>query len=692
MATRVSILLFLSTVGLVAYAAALLFTSATLHWLGMAVGLPDTDHFQANALLRELLPAIAFQISLFIVYAALPYRLTQIVGSRLRQAIVNATLIAILATVLWLGMLYAAGGLANVMRLFVVVLAMSTGALLIGFLWFLRVRGPAEALGIVLASALVYGAPPTGPDHALVISGYPLAIALGYGLVFRHFGAPMSLLSQIATLFVAVVGAHLIWVGGLFLAGAVPALPVWLALASAALFLAFGIALPIGVRCLRGRGALYGLLYDTTREPDPKLEPEVIWPSTGSEVPAGKRAWIISYTGVSNEPRVLRQCEALLSDGWQVVVCGFDGHSQRPPEWTFVRLPQSYPFPSALTETLARTGRWARQALHYSGNTPLTRWLAHIAHASTPLWLHIRLTLLDLAKAHPELKADLVIAHDYHTSDVGYALARHYGAAFSIDVHEYAREQYSNDPEWVKWQRPTIIAVQDEYLRHSDVTTVVCEGIADLLAKECPLKKPPIVIRNVPFKNTQPFRKASEQITVLYHGDLSKPRDIDVAIASVPLWRPEFRLLLRGSGHADYVASLHQKIEQLGLHDRVKIVPPVPFHSIVEAANESDIGFFSYTSYSPQIQFALPNKIFEYIMAGLAICVTDLTEVSRIVDRCRNGYLITRHSPEGIAEAINRFDRETIDTFKRASIAASEELNWETERERLLRAYRRALR
>lgn len=690
MATRISTLILLATLGVIAYVTALAITPVLLHWLGEA-GSGEARDSLTEALRAERVLALAFQLSLFAIYLGLPGRLQRAIGGSPRQAAIHSALIAILAAALWLAVIYAAGGLAIVTRLFVAVLMATTGALLLGA-WLLRARGPMEALGILLAFTTVCIATPSGPYRALAIAIYALSLGLAYGLFFRRFGASASPLWRNVSLVFIIAAAHLVWIAGLFLTATVQAVPVWLAFASATLILTCGIAFPIGRLLLSSQAGLHRLLYDSRKEKDPVLQPELVQPTAARGASNGKRVWIISYTGVSNEPRVLRQCEALLSDGWRVVVCGFDGHSPRPPEWSFVRLPQTYPFSGALTQILVRSGRWARLALRYSGHTPLTRLLAHVAHASTPLWLHIRLTLLQLAKAHPELRADLVIAHDYHTSDIGYAIAKHYGAAFSIDVHEYAREQYSNDPEWVKWQRPTIIAIQDAYLRHSDVTTVVCKGIADLLAKETPLKTPPIVIRNVPFKNTQPFRKTPEQITVLYHGDLSKPRDIHIAIASVPLWRPEFRLLLRGSGHPDYVAALHRQIEELGLQDRVSIVPPVSFEKIVEKANESDIGFFSYTSYSPQIQFALPNKIFEYIMAGLAVCITDLTEVGRVVNHYHNGYLIKQHSPEGIAAAINSFDRETIDAFKRASIAASEELNWEAERTSLLQAYRAVVR
>lgn len=686
MAIRIFVTLLLATVGLIAYAAALLATPFAQDWLGAVAAPPGARHFPRASFGRELALAVAFQLSLFVIYAALPGRLARMIGGGARQAIVNAALVATSAMVLWLAVLYAADGLTTVQRSFAAILAGCTGALLV-CPWFLRARGPAEALGLMLALTLVCGATPAGPNYTLVITSYTLAILLGYGLIFARFGTSASLSGRIVTLFVGAAAAHLLWIGGLFYAGVVAALPVWLAFASVILILAFGIALPVGLQHFGEEGALYGLLYSTNGQPDVKLLPELVQPVAPSGN-SGKRAWIISYTGVSNEPRVLRQCEALLSEGWQVVVCGFDGHSPRPSQWTFVRLPSSDPFGGEIHRTLAAVRKLAEFLLARCG----IEGAAHVVHAATPLWLHTRLQLKRLAKNHPELKADLVISHDWHSADVGHDIAAIYDAKFSIDVHEYAAGQYSYDPEWVRLHKPVTVAVQRHYLRRADVVTVVCQGIGELIAEENGLVRQPIVIRSVPFKAIQPFRPTGARIEVLYHGDLSQRREIHTAIASIPLWRPEFYLRLRGSGDALYLDRLKAQVAELDIADRVVFEPPVPFDQIIPAANQADIGFFSFDGTSPQIRFTLPNKLFEYIMAGLCLCVGDTPEVNRIVSHYKNGRLIAPHSAEAIAAAINSLDRETIDAFKRASITTGEQLNWEAERAQLLQAYREAMR
>ena len=117
----------------------------------------------------------------------------------------------------------------------------------------------------------------------------------------------------------------------------------------------------------------------------------------------------------------------------------------------------------------------------------------------------------------------------------------------------------------------------------------------------------------------------------------------------------------------------------------------MPFGKIIPAASTSDIGFFSFKGNSPQIRFTLPNKFFEYIMAGLCLCVGETDEVARIVRQYRCGTLIPSHDPEAIAEAINGLTPDAIETYKKGSIAAAEQLNWEVERGRLMETYERIL-
>src|SRR5262249_7776695 len=146
-------------------------------------------------------------------------------------------------------------------------------------------------------------------------------------------------------------------------------------------------------------------------------------------------------------------------------------------------------------------------------------------------------------------------------------------------------------------------------------------------------------------------------------------------------------LTIRGPGESDYLAALRRQIAERGLSDRVAMAPPVPMTALVCEAAAHDIGFFALPGSSRHNEFALPNKFFEYVMAGLALCVTDLPEMARLLRKYELGVTFPRVDPQMIAAAVNGLDPAAIDRYKRNALTAARELCWERESERLVAAY-----
>lgn len=415
----------------------------------------------------------------------------------------------------------------------------------------------------------------------------------------------------------------------------------------------------------------------------------------------GRTAWIISYTPVCKEPRVIRQASALRDTGWRVVVFGLNGPSTCPDWWNHVPLPESHEYKRLNRRLAVRIQvffekgvvlfRRAAMALICFMPSFLGRTLARIHESLIESFKCRRITIrkyaTEVSHNRPEEKPSLVLCHDYFTADIGWEMARRFNARMAIDCHEYAPGQYMQDPLWVRWHRPRVIALQQYYLSRADAVTTVCEGIAGLLNAEYKLKRPVRVVRSVPFYVEQPFRPAGGTLTVMYHGEIYASRGLHFAVRSLPLWRSEFRLVLRGYSDPAYVEELRRLANELDVAERLSIEPPVAFHEIVPAANRADIGYFVHQDISPQRRFALPNKFFEYIMAGLALCVSDLPEMARLVRQHDLGALVTGCDEKTIADAINSFDRENIDAYKHRSIEAARELNWETECRKMLSLY-----
>ena len=102
-------------------------------------------------------------------------------------------------------------------------------------------------------------------------------------------------------------------------------------------------------------------------------------------------------------------------------------------------------------------------------------------------------------------------------------------------------------------------------------------------------------------------------------------------------------------------------------------------------ASYFDIGLFAIQGNSEQNRHVLPNKFFEYCMAGLALCVSDLPEMRNLVEQKSLGLMISEPSPEAIAIAINSLDKSSIEIFKKNALVAAQELCWDSEGQKLLR-------
>jgi glycogen synthase len=396
---------------------------------------------------------------------------------------------------------------------------------------------------------------------------------------------------------------------------------------------------------------------------------------------SGPVAWILSHTPIVQEPRLIRQAWSLQKAGWRVVVAGQLAGQTAPATWTVVSLGETARVRPLPYRVLLRLQREAGRFLYR--RTPPGSWPARagarLSYYGESNWREAARDLMAAAQAHPDFKPSLVIAHDYATCPPALALARRAGAPLIVDCHEYARGQYAHDPRWQSDGRLFATALQDDMLAQADAVTTVSEGIAERLNAEQRLARPVVTLRSMPFYEAMPFRATGETVTVLYHGLLAVDRGLHELLNSVRYWQPHLRLVIRGHGDDSEVANLKTLANEQGIAGRVTFEPSVPFHDIVSAANQADIGYFVQPDGSPQKRFTLPNKFFEYTMAGLALAVSDLPEMARLVDRYGLGAIISKPDPALIASALNRLQRTDIDRCKQASLLAAYDLSWDRE-------------
>mgnify|MGYP000852568302 CR=1 FL=1 len=419
------------------------------------------------------------------------------------------------------------------------------------------------------------------------------------------------------------------------------------------------------------------------------------------------RIGILCISAIPDDPRVRRQGDLLTEAGWDVVAIGLRGARSAMPDWTCLAIEEQ---PGSISDAHRELGESLPSAQHkvrrFVTSRPAMHNVARIAgrvtrglrraveitrlwhdptYAETIYWrMSPRFKLMfDLASRH---RVDFWLANDWMTLPIVRQLAAEQGVRYGYDTHELAVDEHAQSRLWRFGQRPVIAAIEAAGIRGAAFVTCVSDGIADRLAEVHGLPQRPTIIRNMPMYSALPFRATGETVEVLYHGAVFAGRGLEACIRSVALWRPEFRLTIRGPSHPDYLDTLRQECMAAGVSERVIFDEPVPMTDMVARAASFDVGLFALPDHSLQNVYVLPNKFFEYTMAGLALCVSDLPEMTRLLKRHDLGTLIAAVTPDAIAEAVNQLDRASIDRFKQNALLAAKELNWQAEGRKLLEA------
>lgn len=137
-----------------------------------------------------------------------------------------------------------------------------------------------------------------------------------------------------------------------------------------------------------------------------------------------------------------------------------------------------------------------------------------------------------------------------------------------------------------------------------------------------------------------------------------------------------------------YVQHLRELAKQIA-PGRVTITPPFKPQEIVKGISKFDVGFYPLVPNNYNNRIALPNKLFEFIAAGLAICIGPSPSMEKILKEYQCGITAPSFEPEAIADLLNQTAAEDWDAMKHASLQAAKALNAENEMQILLKLYAR---
>jgi glycosyltransferase involved in cell wall biosynthesis len=380
------------------------------------------------------------------------------------------------------------------------------------------------------------------------------------------------------------------------------------------------------------------------------------------------RIAVLSYTTIAHDHRVMRTLETLAALGHEVTAIGF-GEAPALPV-AMIRLPDP---PGRTAQRLA---------------IATTQFPANLVPASAPL-LHMLLPQHRAARAALlALRPDIVHANDWPALVAADAAKRETGARIVYDSHELASEEHADNRLWRLVAQRHTRAIEAGFIHRADAIITVSDGISRTLQDLYDLPEPPLVVRNALAYRTVTPAPLAEPLRLLFHGIMKGGRGIEALIGAMPVL-PQFRLTLRGDGAPAYLAKLRARVAELGVGARVAFEPAVPHDEVVAAAASSHIGVFCAPIETRHNRFAMPNKVYEYLMAGLAVLVTEGTDLAALVQEHACGLTATASTPEAIATALRALSLSALGEMRANALAAAPRLSWDEERVRLIGLYDR---
>ena len=310
-------------------------------------------------------------------------------------------------------------------------------------------------------------------------------------------------------------------------------------------------------------------------------------------------------------------------------------------------------------------------------HAPRSRW-----RTPPPPWAEALPNIIDLGRVFTgRITAeapDIIHVHDIHLLDAGVTAAKRLRrrmrpVTLLYDAHEYipGTSQLSEGVE------DALKAMEDDLIRMTDGVITVSEPIAESLRSLYDLPARPTVVLNSPSLET-PTPGHSDVRTaagigpdvplLVYSGVINRKRGIPTVIEAVAELPHVHLAIVCVPSAADWRAvQLVNYAEVMGVSDRVHCLDPVPPEDIISFLRTADVGVHPLIGGLPNHEMALPNKLFDYLFAGLAVVVSDVELMGAFV---RENGVGTWFEPSDTKDCARAIERALADRRAYAAAAA----------------------
>jgi len=299
------------------------------------------------------------------------------------------------------------------------------------------------------------------------------------------------------------------------------------------------------------------------------------------------------------------------------------------------------------------------------------------------------------SKAAEVWGADVAHAHDLNTMYAAYNLKRKFSSTIVVyDSHELwiHRNRVGRKATLEKMLDKV---VEKRLIKHADGIITVCDSIGDWLSDRYQGIPDPVIVRNMPYQIAEelapqsslkaPLGIETQAIVMIYTGKITSGRGIEIGIHALTEVE-NLNLVLLGYGEPSYVDGITKLISELGLESRVFFCDPVPYQEVSSFISGADFALVYIEPICLSYEFALPNKLFESIQAGIPIMGSGLTEIKKLVEGLKVG--VCFNSLDELVTHLNKVEPSELAKWRANIDLVKDNLCWEREENRLLELYR----
>lgn len=280
-----------------------------------------------------------------------------------------------------------------------------------------------------------------------------------------------------------------------------------------------------------------------------------------------------------------------------------------------------------------------------------------------------------------------VNAHSLSVLPVAAILAQFSGARLVYQPHELETETTES-----RGLRRLLARLTERLLIGlADAHIVVSEPIAEWYIRRYSIRKP-AVVRNIPKSDgfsavssgttlRQDIGIPSDHVAFICQGLLSEGRRIRQLIRVFGNASPQRHLIFMGMGTLEPIVKA-----AVDAHPNIHLVPPVAPAEVLARTAGADVGIVGVENICLSYYYSLPNKFFEYILAGLPVIVPPYPGMARIVRSYNCGWIAGESDADWI-DLINSLDASRIAAARGMMCVPKHELNWKSEEQVLKQVY-----